>query len=151
MRDRGESSSSWLLLAHKVPRDPTSNRVYVWRKLKRLGAVLLHDAVWVLPANARTREQLRWLSTEIEELGGEVTLWESSRILQGDEERLVRQFSASVEADYRKILSELKNGHPDLATLFRRYRLLHAQDHFRSELGRAVRDALVAARGETRR
>ncbi len=140
--------SSWLLLAHRVPRDPTSSRVYVWRKLKRLGAVLLHDAVWVLPATPQTREQLQWLASEIEELGGEVTLWESRQILQGDEEELVRQFSAVVESEYRKILSDLKNGDRDLAALFRRYRLLQAQDYFRSDLGRSVREALVEARGE---
>lgn len=151
MKDRGRSLSAWLLLAHRVPRDPTASRVYVWRKLKRLGAVLLHDAVWVLPATPQTREQLQWLATEIEELGGEVTLWESRQILQGDEEQLVRRFSAPVEAEYKKILSELRNDHPDLSALFRRFRLLHAQDYFRSDLGRSVRDALVAARGESER
>jgi hypothetical protein len=42
----------WVLLVYKVPREPTSSRAYVWRKLKRLGALLIHDAVWVLPATA---------------------------------------------------------------------------------------------------
>ena len=56
------SSSTWLLLAYKVPREPSANRVYVWRKLKRLGAVALQDAVWVLPATAHTRERFRWLA-----------------------------------------------------------------------------------------
>ncbi len=142
---------SWLLLAHRVPRDPTSRRVYVWRKLKGLGAVLLHDAVWVLPATARTREQLQWLASEIEELGGEVTLWESRQIVHGDEGQMVRRFSESVDSEYRKILAELENGQPDLAGLFRRYRQLEAQDHFGSDLRRRVRDELVAARGETKR
>ncbi len=139
---------SWLLLAHRVPRNPTSSRVYVWRKLKKLGAILLHDAVWVLPATPRTREQLQWLAAEIAELDGEVTLWESHRILHGDEEELIRRFSAPVEAEYRKILAELRNGRPDLSSLFRRYHQLRAQDYFDSDLSRRVRDSLVAARGE---
>ena len=41
---------SWVLLVYKIPREPTSSRAVIWRKLKRLGALLLHDAVWVLPA-----------------------------------------------------------------------------------------------------
>ena len=41
----GASSSTWLLLAYKVPRDPSASRVRVWRKLKRLGAVALQDAL----------------------------------------------------------------------------------------------------------
>jgi len=40
---------TWVLLTYKIPREPTASRAYVWRKLKRLGALLMHDAVWVLP------------------------------------------------------------------------------------------------------
>src|SRR6476659_8841428 len=47
-----------LLLLYKVPSEPTANRVSVWRKLKRLGAILLHDSVWVLPPSPRTIEEL---------------------------------------------------------------------------------------------
>src|SRR6266567_9517091 len=64
MRMESVQGRLWMLLVYKVPREPTSSRAYVWRKLKKLGAVLLHDAVWVLPATAWTREQLQWLSVE---------------------------------------------------------------------------------------
>jgi hypothetical protein len=57
-------------LLYKVPPEPTARRVSVWRKLKRLGALLLHDAVWVLPATPATLEQFQWLATEIEEMEG---------------------------------------------------------------------------------
>jgi hypothetical protein len=58
-------------LHYKIPRKPSSQRVFVWRKLKRLGAVLEHDAVWVLPATPRAREHFQWLAAEISEGGGE--------------------------------------------------------------------------------
>ncbi len=74
---------AWMLLVYKIPREPTSSRALVWRKLKRLGALLLHDAVWVLPATAWTREQFQWLAVEIGELGGEAYLWESHLLLSG--------------------------------------------------------------------
>ncbi len=60
--------TSWMLLVYKIPREPTASRAIVWRKLKRLGALLLHDAVWVLPATPWTREQFQWLAVEIGEL-----------------------------------------------------------------------------------
>lgn len=138
---------SWLLLAYKVPREPTSGRVYVWRKLKRLGAVPLQDAVWVLPATPHTREQFRWLAAEIDELAGETTLWESRLISDGHDGRLLEQFTRPVEAAYREILAELKKADPDLAALSRRYQQVRAQDYFRCELGKRTRDALVAAGG----
>src|SRR5262245_48438516 len=53
------------MLVYKIPREPTAGRVYIWRKLRQLGAVLLQDAVWVLPANPRTQEQFQWLSTRL--------------------------------------------------------------------------------------
>ena len=71
----------WVLLVYKIPREPTASRAQVWRKLKRLGALLLHDAVWVLPATPWTREQFQWLAVEIGELGGEAHLWESHLLL----------------------------------------------------------------------
>src|SRR5207244_7408934 len=84
--------SSWVLLVYKIPREPTALRASVWRKLKRLGALLLHDAVWLLPANPWTREQMQWLAVEILELGGEAYVWESRELLVGQEQALVQQF-----------------------------------------------------------
>src|SRR4051812_28750498 len=113
----------WLLLHYKIPREPTSSRVYVWRKLKRLGAVLLHDAIWVLPDSPRTREQFQWLAAEITELEGEAVLWETHLIAGGalGEESLMKEFTAQVEALYTEILTALELPNPDLATLSRRY------------------------------
>lgn len=141
------ASSTWLLLAYKVPREPTANRVFVWRKLKKLGAVALQDAVWVLPTTPHTREQFRWLASEIDELGGETTLWESTLLSDGQADRLVKQFAAPVDDCYREILAALKKKAPDLAALGRRYQQVQIKDYFRSELGQKVRSALLAAKG----
>jgi hypothetical protein len=138
-------------MAHRVPRDPTVHRVGVWRKLKRLGAVLVHDSVWVLPANARTREHLRWLAAEIEETGGEAVVWESSAIVHGDEGELRRHFLNQVEPGYAELLGELKKRPDDVEPLARRYRRLKDQDYFDSAVGHRVRDALVSAKGELRK
>ena len=64
---------NWILLNYKLPTHPSALRVYVWRKLKRLGALLLNEAIWVLPDTPRTFEQFQWLATEIQEMQGEVT------------------------------------------------------------------------------
>ncbi|MFC0273931.1 Chromate resistance protein ChrB [Metabacillus herbersteinensis] len=96
----------WLLLLYKVPPEPTSHRVYVWRKLKRLGAVLLHDTVWCLPITGWTREQFQWLSVEIKEFGGSVMVFESELILPGQDETLIQQFLTEVNIGYTEILKE---------------------------------------------
>lgn len=137
----------WVLLVYKIPRAPTSSRAAVWRKLKRLGALLLHGAVWVLPATAWTREQFQWLSVEIGELGGEAYLWESRLLLNGQAEGLIHQFQTRVEIAYQEILDELERDNADLVALSRKYQQVHAQDYLHSPLGAQVRERLMRARG----
>jgi hypothetical protein len=139
--------TSWVLLVYKIPREPTSSRALIWRKLKRLGALLLHDAVWVLPATPWTREQFQWLAVEIGELEGEAYLWESHLLLNGQADALVQQFGARVDAIYQEILEELSREDTDLVALSRKYQQVRAQDYFHSELGIHVREQLMSARG----
>jgi hypothetical protein len=139
--------TSWVLLVYKIPREPTSSRATIWRKLKRLGALLLHDAVWVLPATAWTREQFQWLAVEIGELEGEAYLWESHLLLNGQADALVQQFKARADAVYQEILEELSREDADLVALSRKYQQVRAQDYFHSELGIQVRERLMSARG----
>ena len=141
------SETLWVLLVYKIPREPTASRAQVWRKLKRLGALLLHDAVWVLPATSWTREQFQWLTVEISELGGEAYLWESHLLLNGQEDTLVQQFQARVDAAYQEILHELEQEDADLVALSRTYQQVRAQDYFHSEVGIHVRERLMRARG----
>jgi hypothetical protein len=136
-----------MMLTYRVPNDPTASRVFVWRKLKRLGALLLHDAVWILPATAHTREQLRWLATEVAELEGEGSVWECRLTFGADEEAIVAQFRAAVEEPYREILDALRRKGADIGALSRRFQQVRSQDYFNSETGQRVRAALMAANG----
>lgn len=138
--------NKWLLLIYKIPREPTAHRVSIWRKLKQLGAQLLHDSVWILPATPQTREQFQWLASEIVEQGGEATLWLSE--MEGERERaeLEKSFSATTDAAYQEILAQLRRKKADLPALGRRYQQVRTQDYFRSKLGEKVRKALVAKR-----
>lgn len=141
---------TWLILQSKLPVEPSARRVYIWRKLKRLGAVYHQDLVWVLPDTAYTREQFRWLAAEIMEMDGEATLWESS-LLQGiSEDALVRQFQEQVNPGYQEILNNLQSEAVDLDSLSRQYQQIVLKDYFHSELGQRVRKAILACRGVER-
>src|SRR5262245_7157963 len=107
----------WLLLVYKIPREPTAGRVYVWRKLKQLGAVGVQDAVWVLPATPKTREHFQWLAAEITELGGEASLFTSQAVLARQDESLREQFEEPVRQGYKEILVALKGRKVDVAAL----------------------------------
>jgi hypothetical protein len=138
--------NKWLMMTYRIPREPTARRVYVWRKMKQLGAVAVQDAVWVLPVTTRTQEQFQWLATEIAELGGEATYWTAEIVYESGEQSLRQQFEIPVEQAYREILGSLNRKNRDLAALSKRYQAVLAHDYFQSELGRRVRDKLLAVR-----
>lgn len=140
--------TSWLLLHYKLPSKPSALRVYIWRKLKRLGAILLHDAVWVLPDLPRTAEQIQWLASEIGERGGTAFYWRATSLLNTQEESIVQQFQGQVDAVFSDLLKKLERSRPDLQEISREYQQALAQDFFHSKLGLQVRGKLTSKRGE---
>ncbi len=94
---------AWILLSSRLPRQPSRLRLAAWRRLKRLGAVLLHDAIWILPDDPRTREAFEWLAQEVEEQGGSAFLWEGYALSQEQDRRLVDQFRHEADARYAEI------------------------------------------------
>jgi len=140
--------STWLLLHYKLPNKPSALRVYVWRKLKRLGAILLHEAVWVLPDSPRTAEQVQWLTAEIQEMGGEAYSWRANTILGQDDESITQQFNEQVDSVYSDLLKKLDKPRADLQEISRQYQQTAAQDFFHSKLGLMVREKLTSKRGE---
>jgi DNA-binding transcriptional regulator PaaX len=139
--------NKWLLLIYKIPRKPSALRVGVWRKLKQLGAILLHDAVWVLPFNARTEEQFQWLAAEIVELGGEATVGVAQLSADSSIE-LTDQFTQQTDDAYKQLLAALKRNDADPNAISRRYQQVLAQDYFRTKVGEKVRAALLKRRQE---
>jgi hypothetical protein len=139
---------TWLLLHYKLPSEPSARRVYVWRKLKRLGALLWQDAIWTLPLTTRTQEQFQWLTAEIIELGGEAALWQAQSLWPGQEPALVQQFNQQAETLYNVVLAALAQPEPDVAALGRQYQQAQAIDYFHTSLGQHVREMLLTARGD---
>ena len=143
---------SWALLVFTLPREPSAPRVAVWRKLKKLGAVLLHDAVWVLPAQPALLEHFRWLAAEIRESSGEALVWVAEQGLPGQDDTLIEQFQTQAEMEYQTILAALDaprieakdNAHAERAALARRYQQTHARDYFHAPTGDLVRARLEA-------
>jgi ChrB-like protein len=140
--------TTWLLLHYKLPSNPSALRVYIWRKLRRVGAILLHEAVWVLPDNARTAEQVQWLAAEVEEMGGNAYYWRANMILDEHEESILQQFNDRVDTVYSDLLKRLEKPRADLPEIAKQYQQASAQDFFKSKLGVLVREKLTARRGE---
>jgi len=140
--------TNWLLLHYKLPTKPSALRVYIWRKLKRLGTILLHEAVWVLPDTPRTAEQVQWLTAEIQEMGGNAYYWKANIISGEQDASIVEQFNEQVDAVYSDLLKKLDKPRADLQEISGHYQQAALQDFFHSKLGILVHEKLMSKRGE---
>lgn len=158
----------WLLCSYKLPREPSRLRLAVWRRLRRLGALMLHDGLWTLPAGAGTREDFEWLAEEIEERGGHAMLWESHSLDPAQDEVIAERFRAEADERYagqaeaagqlarvarRKTLSPRLLGQvmQRLRALERGLRLERRRDYFRAPGRAAARAEVSAAMDQVRR
>lgn len=88
----GGGTGRWLLLLHQLPVEPAYLRVKFRRRLARLGAVALKNAVHVLPNTPEHLEDLAWLASEISADGGEATICAASFLVGLRDEDLEAQF-----------------------------------------------------------
>ncbi|PQP22065.1 Chromate resistance protein ChrB [Rhodococcus opacus] len=93
----------WVMLAYRIPREPSTPRIALWRKLRKYGVFQLADGVVVLPASARTREQFEWLAEEIVEAGGQAEVWTAAPTTQNQQDRMRAKLSADRAAEYDEI------------------------------------------------
>jgi hypothetical protein len=110
----------WVLLAYRLPREPSAPRVMVWRKLRRLGVAQILDGLVALPADARTREQLEWLAEEVLEAGGEAWVWLGRLGSAAQERAVAERMAGAVAADYDAITAEAEASEAESEAVRRR-------------------------------
>jgi hypothetical protein len=139
----------WIILAYKLPSEPSARRVYLWRKLKKLGAETIFDAVWILPATPRTYEQFQWLTVEIQEMGGEAMFWQTRSAFSNQDEKLMALFTRHTDEAYQALLNRMQDCPADIMSLAQEYQQIKQRDYFESAVGQLVRERFLALRGET--
>jgi hypothetical protein len=127
-----------VLLAYRLPREPSSPRIALWRKLKRLGAAQVLDGLVALPLDSRTREQFEWLADEVLDAGGEATIWLGQLASQNQERALAGAMAVEVADDYSRVIAEAEAAADEqpgqrkrsLGRLRRELRRIRARDYF---------------------
>jgi hypothetical protein len=146
------ATDQWVLLSYRLPREPSTPRITVWRKLKRLGVAQISDGLIALPADARTREQLEWIAEEITEFGGTATLWIARPAAIAEERKLARSMADARGAEYEAVrvqAEEARHQPADerqrvLRRLRAELRRIHRRDYFPSPERRTAEAAVEA-------
>lgn len=141
----------WVLLAYRIPREPSTPRITVWRKLKRLGVAQIVDGLVALPLDARTKEQLEWIADEIIDAGGEATIWVGRLGSVRQERALASRMAASVAEEYQAVVGTAQAAADDaamssrtLARLRRELRRIGQRDYFPPVQRERAHQAVVA-------
>lgn len=95
---------AWILLSYKIAPEPARHRMAVWRKLKALGAIYLHNGVCLLPMNPDHLRQIKMLAHEVSEMGGDAVLLEAAPLDPTQQERVVARFRADRDEAYREFI-----------------------------------------------
>ena len=103
----------WLGITYTAPAKPSRARVYIWRKLKELGAEYYHGMAMV-PQTPRLLESVRKLTARMRELGAEVSVLEIRFVDPLDEEKVVAQFKRQAENDFRELFLDFARLYEEL-------------------------------------
>ena len=138
----------WVLLAYRLPREPSTPRITLWRNLRRLGAVQVIDGLAALPANPTTVEAFDWLAEAVLDAGGEAWTWQGRPGTKAQGRVLRERMAAEVAAEYKALVEEAKEAdHPTNRTverLRRELRRIGERDHVHPKEREQARRAVEA-------
>jgi hypothetical protein len=146
------AGSQWVMLVYRLPREPSTPRITLWRKLNRLGVAKLTDGVVALPADRDNREQLEWLAEDVVEAGGEATIWLAEPTTAAEHRALANAMTERIDEEYRQITAQAlqaQAGAPverrrTLARLRRELRRVGSRQYFDTRERATAREAVEA-------
>ena len=156
MAVRRRSSIAWLLLTFTLPTKQASQRVEVWRKLRRYGTVPLGNSGYLLPSNAVNEERFQWLAISIRKYGGEASIVHVRRIDNISTPQLIGHFAEARAQEYQKLIRQLnefsalplqRRAIGRLSRLRRRFQEIVEVDFFDSPLQKRAGELLAKADG----
>ena len=109
------ATPSWLLLTYKVPPEPASKRVALWRRLKSMGAVYLQNGVCLLPKTDDHERRLKMLENEIAEMGGDAVILETVALDRVQQDKVVARFKADRDDAYREFIDKCDDFETEIA------------------------------------
>ena len=158
MSIRQNREIAWLLLTLTLPSKRASQRVEIWRKLQRYGAVPLGNSGYLLPNTPANEERFQWLGTAIRKYGGDASIVHVQSIDNISTPQLVGRFVEARTREYQELMRVLeefssmplpKRSIGRLSRLRTRFQEIVDVDFFETPLQKRV-GKLLAQAGEAR-
>ena len=155
------TATSWLLLLFSLPTNRNTERVAVWRRLKKMGAVQIKTSTYLLPDEPAQYEQFQWLAQQIRDYEGDSTLVRAQEIEGLTKEKSIAMFNDARAKDYGELRKSLQGfigrrkkmdaetAAAELERLRRQFREIRDVDFFDSARGHDVAMLLRRAEGRS--
>ena len=96
--------NKWILLIHQIAQDSPNLRVKIWRNLKKHGAVLFKNAVYMLPYSDEHEEIMQWLCNQIKEGGSDASLFITESLDKKQDEEIMKSFHEICDKEYISLI-----------------------------------------------
>jgi hypothetical protein len=146
-----QQSAAWLLLVFTLPTAKASERVGVWRKLQRYGAVALPASGHVLPNNSMNQERFEWLATSIRSSKGQAAVANVCSFDELRNEQIEQMFNEARTREYQLLEKDLKKfakprtrdkSQPGILRIKRRLQQIVEIDFFGSPIRARIEEAV---------
>jgi len=145
---------NWVLLSYRLPREPSTPRIAIWRKLNQFGVAKIVDGLVALPDSELTKEQLEWVAVRARQAGGTASVWSATFTDKAESDALRAQMKAERNEEYAELLVEVAGSEGDDARTINRWRRtwrsIQQRDYFGADNRELARIAIadVAAQGK---
>jgi hypothetical protein len=106
---RAKEKLTWLLLLLRLPATHKAERVAVWRKLKKSGAIQIQTSAYILPDEPARYEYFQWITQQIRDAGGDATLVRAREIEGLPNEKLIELFNVARSKEYAALSEGLRD------------------------------------------
>lgn len=143
------ANQTWVMLSYRMPREPSTPRIAVWRRLKALGVAQLGDGLVALPYDSSTKESLEWVANSVLEADGDASIWIATPTVRRFGARLAEQMTRERIGEYTALIDRVgaTQGHApttrELKSMRAELRRIERRDHFPPPERAAARQALA--------
>jgi len=116
----------WLFFSYSLPTEPSKARVYIWRQLKKLGAVNYQSA-WVIPYSNERVTDIKKLMSDIEGYHGESMLIEGKSVDKSQDELIRKALVESRDEEYQELIEKCEDFFKEIASEIERKNFIFAE------------------------
>ncbi|SKA89481.1 hypothetical protein SAMN05443428_109124 [Caloramator quimbayensis] len=158
---------NFYFISYNLPSEPSRIRVSMWRRLKKLGALNLHQSLWVIPEFENISEELEKIKDFTEKEEGNIFIV-CGRFMEGVNE-IIKKFNEERGKEYKELIeycekfheemiretniknftfAELEENEEEINKLIDWFQKIKRRDYFNSELSEKAQSEIDRCKAE---